>query len=547
MKTKILFVALCVALAALFSVVIADAQGPQPRAPRANVGTAFTYQGQLKNGGAAVNGTCDFQFGLWDALTVGAQVGTTQTVSSVAVSNGLFTTPIDFGTNAFNGDARWLNIATRCPAGGGSYTALNPRQELTATPYALTALKTAYKNVLVVAKSGGHYNTISAALASITDNSASNRYMIWIAPGTYTETVTMKSYVDIEGAGELATKITQTGNGSASTGTVVGANNAELRFLTVENTGGTDYDNATAIYNSSASPRLTHVTANASGGITNNRGIYNTTSSPTMTEVTATGLGGWYAYGVYNYFSSPTMTNVTATSSGGTYNYGVRNDSSSTTMTNVTATGSGGYENYGVHNVSSSLTMTGITAIASGGGNNYGVYNTNLSSPTMTNVVATASAGTNNNYGVYNKDSSPTMTDVTATASGGSLSVGVYNEYSSPTMTNVTAKASGGTNSTGVHNQQSSSPTIQNSTLSGSGGTNNYGIFNNATGGTSTVRVNNSQITGSTNTIRNDSEFTTRIGASKLDGGAVNVNGGTVTCIGAYDENYTSPGYTTCP
>jgi pectin methylesterase-like acyl-CoA thioesterase len=93
--------------------------------------------------------------------------------------------------------------------------------------YALTAMKTAYNNVLVVAKSGGHYNTISAALASISDNSAANRYLIWVAPGTYTETVTMKEYVDIEGAGEIATKITYAGSASLNTGTVVGANNAE--------------------------------------------------------------------------------------------------------------------------------------------------------------------------------------------------------------------------------------------------------------------------------------------------------------------------------
>jgi hypothetical protein len=58
--------------------------------------------------------------------------------------------------------------------------------------------------------------------------------------------------------------------------------------------------------------------------------------------------------------------------------------------------------------------------------------------------------------------------------------------------------------------------------------------------------VNNSQVTGSTNTIRNDSAFTTRIGASKLDGGAVSVGGGTVTCAGVYDENYTFYA-STCP
>ncbi|MGB9873233.1 MAG: hypothetical protein ACPLYD_16450, partial [Anaerolineae bacterium] len=36
------------------------------------------------------------------------------------------------------GDARWLAIAVRCPAGSGSYQPLTPRQALTAAPYALS-------------------------------------------------------------------------------------------------------------------------------------------------------------------------------------------------------------------------------------------------------------------------------------------------------------------------------------------------------------------------------------------------------------------------
>lgn len=107
---------------------------PQP------LGTAFTYQGQLKQGGNPVNDTCDFQFSLWDAVSGGTQVGTTQT-KTVSVSNGLFTVADpDFGAGAFQGDARWLGIAVKC-SGEGGYTTLDPRQPLTATPYALYSLK----------------------------------------------------------------------------------------------------------------------------------------------------------------------------------------------------------------------------------------------------------------------------------------------------------------------------------------------------------------------------------------------------------------------
>lgn len=101
--------------------------------------TAFTYQGQLQQSGILEDGTCDFQFALFDAASAGNQIGTAQTLSPVNVSNGLFTAQLDFGGSAFAGDNRWLQIAVRCPVGSGSYTTLSPRQPLTATPYALYA------------------------------------------------------------------------------------------------------------------------------------------------------------------------------------------------------------------------------------------------------------------------------------------------------------------------------------------------------------------------------------------------------------------------
>src|SRR5438034_5678806 len=100
--------------------------------------TSFTYQGRLTDGGTAANGNYDLQFVLFDSLSGGAQVGSTQTVNTVAVSNGVFTVSLDFGANSFPGANRFLEISAR-PT-GGSFTLLTPRQPITSTPYAVRSL-----------------------------------------------------------------------------------------------------------------------------------------------------------------------------------------------------------------------------------------------------------------------------------------------------------------------------------------------------------------------------------------------------------------------
>ena len=117
---------------------------------QATLGTTFTYQGRLTDANSPVSATCDFQFSLFDAVSGGRQVGNTQTVANVTVSGGLFTAPLngsgEFGSNAFTGQARWLQIAARCPAGSGNFTLFDPRQPLTAAPYALFSRSTGALN-----------------------------------------------------------------------------------------------------------------------------------------------------------------------------------------------------------------------------------------------------------------------------------------------------------------------------------------------------------------------------------------------------------------
>jgi len=121
-------------LAVLFltlAVSLAFAQAP--------LGTAFTYQGQLKSDDQPYTGTCDFQFGLYDVPSEGTLLGDPIVRTGVPLTEGYFTVQLDFGAGAFTGEARWLDISVRCPAGTGDYTQLQPRQQLTAAPYALYA------------------------------------------------------------------------------------------------------------------------------------------------------------------------------------------------------------------------------------------------------------------------------------------------------------------------------------------------------------------------------------------------------------------------
>jgi len=112
-----------------------------------------------------------------------------------------------------------------------------------------------------------------------------------------------------------------------------------------------------------------------------------------------------------------------------------------------------------------------------------------------------------------------------------------------PTINASVISARSATNNYGIYTTNAisgCSVQVNNSQVSAS-----YGIYNADTSGLCSVLVNNSQVTGSTNTIRNSVSFTTRVGASQLSGGAV-TGGGTVTCAGVYDENYTFYA-STCP
>jgi hypothetical protein len=105
------------------------------RAVDTPLGTAFTYQGLLTEGGQPANGLFHLRFQLWDSAVDGSQIGADVDAPTVEINDGLFTVPIDFGAEAFNGSARWLQVQMIVQEGPD--ITLSPRQLITAVPYAL--------------------------------------------------------------------------------------------------------------------------------------------------------------------------------------------------------------------------------------------------------------------------------------------------------------------------------------------------------------------------------------------------------------------------
>ena len=191
----------------------------------------IAYQGQLKLGGVLVNGNCDMAFPLYDAAAGGNQVASAVT-TTISVNNGLFTTALNFGTSAFTGDARWLEIRVRCPSGSGAFVTLSPRQQLYGAPYAMTLRPgatisaTTSGNVINVenygsGRSGYFWNQSdsSAAIRAQNDGSAYGVYAL------------SSDGVGVEGISTLGTGII--GWRQATTGTLpamAGYNNSTSSF-----------------------------------------------------------------------------------------------------------------------------------------------------------------------------------------------------------------------------------------------------------------------------------------------------------------------------
>lgn len=333
---SLLAVVLSLVSIAFTSLVLAR---PQTQSSLSGAPGTMTHQGFLVDNSTPVSGTVALKFGIYSASSGGSPLWE-ETHNSVAVADGYYTvmlgsqTPLTPGL--FDSTTRYLQVSVNL---GSGYVDL-PRQALSSVPYAFQASQADnadaapwsgltgvpagfadgvdneggdYEHVIVVSPSGGDYTSVAAALSSISGSSSSNRYLVWVGPGVYTETAlsTVPAYVHLKGAGSNATVVTSSrssGSPGNAAATVDLLEDSAISDMTVHNTGTGTY--GIAIYSTQASrdTTITNVVAEANGsGGTGHYAVYLNDAEPTIQDsilrasgATGFGTGVNAAIGIVN-------------------------------------------------------------------------------------------------------------------------------------------------------------------------------------------------------------------------------------------------------
>jgi hypothetical protein len=490
------------------------------RPSTATVPTTVSFQGTVSSNGQPFNGTGYFKFAIVN--TAGSQAFwandgsnlltapfTPTAAVPLSVTNGVFNVLLGdisqsgmsepLAPAVFNAPDRAVRVWF--DDGVHGFQQLSPDAPLASVPFAFSAqalngldgseylthtlADTLYQrhlpNTIIVAPTNGDFSSIQTAIDSTISPSLSNPYLIIVAPGIYTESITLKPHVDVQGSGVNLTTITH----DSSAPTVNGADHSELRSLTVSNTGGGA--EAIGIANINASPTLRDLVVRVSGSLTNT-GIYQAIVS------TDSGQWNWATY----WQSHPLLVNSRVVVSGGLATYG---------LYNVAAISTGGASTNQSVTLTSTLQTSAIEVM--GGATNYGIANV----PSMT----TGGVAADNLVGVWLD-----LRDSVVSVSGAGQNYGVYD-------TQQTAFAGGA-----VNNSFGTWSSWRDSTITVVGSTNNFGLYR-AGGISGDARVQHSQITANTATITGTGGAA-YVAASQLSGGTA--GGIALTCAGVYDENY---------
>jgi len=252
------------------------------------------------------------------------------------------------------------------------------------------------RQVVNVEKSGGDFSSPQAAILSISDESANNRYLIHIGPGEFTlsSTLIMRPYIDIVGTGPGKTILSGaiSANDSNDAAIIKGADNALLNGMSIQNSGGSGLFSI-GVRTNFASPALSDLSVTVSGS-DRNHAISIVDASPTLSGVTIDVTGGSESIGIYSIRSEASLSKLDINIGDSDFSVGnycssscknVLNDVNITVLTAVTLSSAYG----SLSNLSSTVMLSNATILATGP-TAYGISNSNSSSTIVTRSNITA-------------------------------------------------------------------------------------------------------------------------------------------------------------
>jgi hypothetical protein len=380
------------------------------------------------------------------------------------------------------------------------------------------------ENVITVSPSGGDFEHLDDALASITDSDALNPYVVVLGPGTFFGPVTVPNHVSLVGSGAQATTILQ----SDPDNTVV--ENAAVRCLgacTIQDLSifvqsfAAPGSVATALY-LSASATVRSSTLEVHSAVTG-YGVFATSASTLdLVDSTIDVRECSTGYGVWSEHVATVRRSSITSRLGDTLNVGLR--AGANVLIKDSTVASEGY----------------LASTARGA--EVGVVAEIHRSTVQANGGSTANAV--KAEGTLTIPAAQWTDNVFFAAGGSMLSSALEVSDGASLMIRDTSFTAVSSPSTwGVATNDSTLHLAQAEINSFGSASDHHAIYQHTTGGFLTLR--DSQVYGATSSILNEVASMTRIATSQLSGTIDNAGGASMTCVASWDGGW-SPLSSTC-